>query len=427
MIKIFYHINLFILVCFFLFMMIKEPNSELCSKCKGRGYCGKACPILRKFNFLGKPKTHFSGSSPPEIFIGHYNYPNLNTGILVPQEYGNTEEYSMPELWHEKNFSIEQILNLRSKMIYAMFKSNIKDARKEKRFLSLMQEISMADRKVDTEIILKNLPSRKISFDSQMPVIGNPAPLKSARLEENPHINKKVDYLTNDIHVKANNAINELYKSKIQISNIIKVLSAGLLGIGIRRKLVPTRWSITATDDSISKLLLEKIRFYQETNEIMLFHSEYVGNHYEFLLLPDKFSFEVIEAKMSGSVWNPSQELFFAKDYESFQGRKNYADEVTGAYYANRLALCEYFEKIKRQASCLVMRECRPEYYAPLGVGILREASREAFKQQGEKFESITAALKHAQMRMRLPVSLFMEKSQLLKEHGRQKRLTAFI
>ena len=404
--------------------MIKE---DLCVKCKGRGYCNKPCPILAKFNFLGKPKTHFSGSSPPEIFIGSYGYPYLDTGILAPQEYGNTEEYSMPELWHERNFSIDKILSLRSKLIYARFKSNIKDARKETKFLSLMQEISMSDRKVDTEIVLKNLPSRKINFDSHMPIIGNPAPLKAVRLEENPHISKKVDYLTNDTNVRANTAINELYKSRIQISNIIKVLSAGLLGIGIKRKLVPTRWAITATDDTISKLLLEKIRFYQETNEIMLFHSEYVGNHYEFLLLPDKFSFEVIEAKMSGSVWNPSQELFFAKDYESFQGRKNYADDVTGAYYANRLALCEYFERIKRQASCLVMRECRPEYYAPLGVGILREASRDAFSKQGEKFETIQQALEQAQTRMRLPVLLFRKKSVLLREYGRQRKITQFF
>jgi len=402
-------------------------NSELCARCKGRGYCGKSCPILAKFNFFGKTKTHFSGSSPPEIFVGRIGYPQINTGILSPEEYGDTSSFSMPEIWYEKNFSIKQILDLRSRLIYARFKSNIKEARKSSKFLALMQEISMADKKVDTEIFLKKPPKFDINIDKHIPIIGNPAPLLNARLEENPHVPKKVEYLAGDTDIKAIQAINELYQANIQISNIIKVLSAGLLGLGIRRKLVPTRWAITATDDTISKLLLEKIRYYPEISEILLFHSEYLGNHYEFLLLPDKFSFEVIEAKLTGSVWNPVGPLYLAIDYEQFTGRKNYAANVTGAYYSNRLALCEYLEQIKKQASCLVMRECKPEYYAPLGVGILREASRDAFLKKPEKFLSINQALEQAQKRLRLPTSVFKNNSWLLKEYKKQTRLSKFF
>ena len=60
-----------------------------------------------------------------------------------------------------------------------------------------------------------------------------------------------------------------------------------------------------------------------EINEISLFHGNYVGNYYEILFLPDKFSFEVIEAYMSGSVWNPlSAKINFSQDFERFSGRK---------------------------------------------------------------------------------------------------------
>jgi len=404
-------------------------DSKLCIKCKGRGYCGKPCPILSKISeFLPKAKTHFSGSSPPEIFVGRHNYPFVNTGILSPTEYGKTEELSMPEIWHEKKFSINDILKLRGKLIYARFKSNIKDARKQGKMLQLMQEISLADKKVDTEIFLKKPPKLNFDLNKESPIIGNPAPLKYARLEENPHVPKKTEYLANDTHVKANIAIKELYESKIQVSNIIKVLSAGLLGKKISRKLVPTRWAITATDDTISKLLLDKIRYYQETSEILLFHGDYVGNHYEFLLLPDKFAFDVIEAYMSGSIWNQfSPKVNLSQDYETFKGRKTYAGNVTGAYYTARLAVCEYLEKIKKQASCLVMREERPEYNAPLGVGILRELGREAFKRKPEKFSTIQQALETAQTRLRLPVSVFKNKSWLLKEYGKQKRLSSWF
>jgi len=403
-------------------------NSELCTRCKGRGYCGQPCKVLDKFKeLIPKSTTHFSGSSPPEIFVGRIGYPYLNTGILAPADYGETESYSLPELWYKEKLSIPQILSLRGKLIYARFKSNIKDTRKKTRFLSLLQEISMADKKIDTEIILKKAPKKVFEVSRESAIFGNPAPLKAARLEENPHIPKKIDYLTSDTDVKASQAIKELYKSKIPISNIIKILSAGLLGLTSNRKLVPTRWSITATDDTLSKELLKKIRYYSEISEILLFHGYYLGNHYEILLLPDKFSFEVIEAYFSGSVWNQNKEIKLSQDYESFSPRKTYASQVTGAYYAARLALAEYLEKIHKQASCLIMREERPEYNAPLGVGILRELCRDIFSKPAETFPSIKEALSASSKRLKLPIEVFTNQLKLLKEYKKQTRLSKFF
>jgi len=404
-------------------------DSDMCVRCKGRGYCGKPCKILAKIkNFFPKTKTHFSGSSPPEVFVGRMGYPRVNTGILSPQEKGNKEEMSLPEIWYEKNLTIKEILNHRGQLIYSRFKSKISDARNSRKFLSIMQEISLADKSVSTEFFLKKPVKTSIDVDKSFPIIGNPAPLKAIRLEENPHVNRKVDYIVSDTDNKAASSIIELYKTKTtETSSIIKILSAGLLGLKKNRKLVPTRWSVTATDDTLSKFLLKKIRFYPEISEILLFHGYYVGNHYEFLLLPDKFSFEVLEAYFAGSVWNPSNKINLAQDYEPFSGRKTYASFVTGAYYTARLAVCEYLEKTKRQASCLIMREERPEYYAPLGVGILRELGRDAFSKKPEKFNTIQEAIQQAQTRLKLPVTTFTNKSWLLKEYGVQKRLQEFF
>jgi DNA repair protein NreA len=409
-------------------LKMQQLDAELCARCKGRGWCNRPCIVFERIKkLLPKTKLHFSGSSPPEIFVGREGYPNVNTGILSPQYYGDTESMSMPEIWHSKNFCIDNILNKRSQLIYSRFKSQITDARKSSKFLDAMKEISLADKSVSTEVFLQKPARASISFDQSMPLIGNPAPLKKISIQENPHVDRKVDYITSDTDNKAANSIKSLYKAT-EISNIIKILSAGMLGLKNKRKLVPTRWAVTATDDTISKSLLEKIRYYPEISEIMLFNAEYVGNHYEFLLLPDKFSFEVIEAKMPGSVWNPfSPSIVVMQDNEGFHGRKHYASNVTGAYYSNRLALCEYFEKIKKQASCLVMRECRPEYYAPLGTGILRETSREALSKSPEKFNTIEEALSQSQKRMRLPVSIFKDKSWIIKNFGKQARLSRWF
>lgn len=408
-------------------------ETTLCVKCKGKGFCGKPCLIYSKIkNFIPKTKTHFSGPSPPEIFIGRYNYPNISAGILSPEmdTHENTEEFSMPEIWHEKKFSIDQILTNRSKLVYGKFKTQIKKAKvlsAKNFFVEIMQEISMAYKPVSTEFFLKKPPKKNLEIDKHLPIIGNPAPLRFARLGENPKIKPKVEYLVSDNDAKAVDSIAELYKSEIPISNISKILSAGLLGLKTQRRLVPTRWSITATDDTISKNLLKKIRNYQEISEINLFNGEYNGNHYEIFLLPDKFSLEVLEAEMQGSLWNLSQRVSIMHDYEFFYGRKTYANEVSGAYYANRLALCEYLEKIKRQASAIFFREVSPEYYAPLGVGILREICRDAFEKQPEKFLEIKEALETAQKRLKLPIKTFTNNSIILKEFGKQKRLNQWL
>lgn len=368
---------------------------------------------------LSKAKkiTEFSGSSPPEIFVGKWNYPNVYTGILSPQEYGNTEVMSSSELWHEKKLPIPTILNLRNKLIYARTPNNIKNLNSG--FHETLKEVAMTEKSISAEYKLKKPISQNPENDSKVPLISHSAPIDKVRLQENAVIKPKIDYLVNDTDVKSTLAIKELDKSGIPNSTIIKILSAGLLGLKQNRKMVPTRWSITAVDDTLSKEKLKKIKTLPEIPEIQVHTAEYLGNHYEFLLLPEKWSFEVIEISLNkGGVWH---------DYESFFPRKAYADSVTGAYYANRLALTEYLEKIQKQCQCIVFREVRPEYYAPLGVGILRQTSREAFLQPGTKFSTLKEALDDIQSRLKIPISNWTDKSIILKTYGQQQKLNRFL
>lgn len=385
-------------------------------KCKicGEENCKKHSILLGKAISL----KEFSGSSPPEVFVGRWNYPNIYTGILAPTEHGNTEVMSSPEKWHEKKLSISSILSMRNKLVYGRTQSNIHKLQ-EKKFMPVMQEIAMTHRSVGTEFKLKKPVSRNFERETRAPVIPRAAPLEKARLEENAPVKKKIDYLVSDGEIKSAPALVELHKANVPNSSLIKILSAGLLGLQKNRKLVPTRWSITAVDDTISKEKLARIKQFQELSEFLVFTSEYLGNHYEFLLIPDKWSFEVIERSVYGSK--------SCHDYESFFPRKKYADSVTGAYYANRLALTEYLEKIKRQCSCIVIREIRPEYNAPLGVGILRQTSREAFTQKSRKFPTLKSALEDVQSRLKQPISNYTRLSKILKEFGKQTRIRDFF
>lgn len=398
-----------------------------CKLCNQLGHTVESCPLAKKIReFSPRISYSFSGSSPPEIFVGRYNYPKVFAGIIAPNEYGETERYSIPEYWFRENASIEQIINYRARMIYSRFNVNVKSLSFEKK-INVMQEIALASKHVDLSFELASKPSEYMLIHSFWPFIGNPARLKSVTLESNPKVERKVEYLTADTDVKADEAIIELYQAGIKISNIIKVLSAGMLGLKLQRKLVPTRWAVTACDAIISNQLIEKIKGYAQLSSFLLFHSEYLGNHYEIILMPSCWSFEVIEAKMPECVWNKREQIFFAQDYENYFGRKDYAKNVTGAYYANRLAIVEYLEKIKRQAAALILREVRPEYNFPCGVGILREATRAAFTKKPEEFSCFEDAIKAAQQRLKLPIEKFIKNSRLIKEFKAQKNLLQYL
>jgi hypothetical protein len=401
---------------------------QLCIRCKGRGWCGGPCKILAQLKmFQPKIKKEFEGSSPPEIFVGKYGYPNVFAGILAPNEPGNTEYMSMPEIWHEQHMSITDILGYRSRMIYSRFTLPIKSAKSKQKnkFLDTMQEISLASKSADMSFKLKKKPATKINLSRFIAMIGNPAPLEKVKIESNIKVEKKVDYLVHDQDVKSVKALEELYHAKIPVSHMIKVLSAGMLGLRVQRKFVPTRWAVTATDDTISKFLINKIKSYPQIQDYRLFSANYLGNYYQILLFPGPWSFEVIEASSKGYFGHGNIATWH--DYELFYGRKKYAGSVTGAYYANRLAISEYLSAIRKQATAIIFREVSEEYWAPCGVGILREVTREAMNNKPKVFDNLNDALNEIKKQFKLPFDIYLRKSKLIENLKTQTRLQKFF
>lgn len=403
-----------------------DINVKRCKLCKQLGHNINSCPVkylLTKYK--PKVKDSIEGSSPPEIFVGSWNWPNVYFGFLSPNEYGNTEIYSKPEIWYKNKLTIEEILSFRVRMIYSRKITNIKKIKE--RELIILQEIGMAREHIDIEAKLKKPPLFKPINNLYWPIIGFPAEFENLKIQSNPKIPNKVEKIFNDYDLNASEGIIELYKEKIEISDIIRLFSISCLGKKINRKIVPTRWAVTAVDEIISKNLIEKIKTYEIIDDYKVFHTEYLGNHYEIILLPSIWSFEVIEAKMPGCVWNKRCPLFMAIDYESYNGRKKYASNVTGAYYANRLAIAEYLEKIKKQAAAIILREVKPNYYAACGVGILREACRDALNKKPEIFYNLEDALNSVAKRLEIDIKKFINNSWLIKKFRSQTSLIKFL
>ncbi|MGD9276865.1 MAG: hypothetical protein PVJ67_06870 [Candidatus Pacearchaeota archaeon] len=387
----------------------------------------KATETCFKFKDL-KKISHLDSNSPPSVFIGSkLKYPNMNVGILSPLEKSNEAwVYDDAKYWAENNLGINDVLKLRNSLLNSRFQSRAHDARTNKKFLEIAKEIAIASRPVDIEIELKNKLNINKNRDRILTPNGLHGNLKKAKITSNVKVNQKLDKVMND-ELKSVEGIEVLYKNNFTEYTLSKILSVGVLGLRKNKKLVPTRWSITATDDTLAKLLLKKVKDYKWTENHELFLGEFLGNQYIILLFPNVFSFELFELYTPKSSWNPGNEMKASTDYESFQGRKTYASQTQGGYYATRLPILEYLEKIKRRASVLVIRIETPSYWAGLGVWVVRESVRKALANKKMKFSSyeelIESAKQIGKIKYNFDYNDLMKRSKLLKSLREQKKL----
>ncbi|GIU68312.1 MAG: hypothetical protein KatS3mg001_162 [Candidatus Pacearchaeota archaeon] len=341
--------------------------------------------------------SELESTSPPSVFVGSQVKEGIvNVGILSPLEKDNEAWiYDSPKYWASTGLGIKEVIHLRKGLLNSRFKSKITDPRKENKFLKLSQELALSSKPVDVEIKLKNKINPDMKKDKILAPQGMFAQIENVKITSNTKIDPAIDKAIND-DIKASESITELYNKNYNEYFLSQILSIGSLGLKKDKKLVPTRWAITATDDIISKKLIEKIRNYKEIENYELFFGEYMGNAYLILLFPRVFSFELFELYLPGSSWNPSNETKAATDYEGYEGRKNYAENTGGGYYATRLPITEYLEKIKRQASVLVIRIELPSYWAALGVWVVRESVRKALETKKLSFNEMREMFENA-------------------------------
>lgn len=353
--------------------------------------------VIRKIaeiNFKYKDLDKISAldtNSPPSVFIGSkLKYPLVNVGILSPLEKDeNAWAYDAPKYWAQQGFGIRDVINLRNGLLNSRFQTKVQTTGKDsQKFVQLAQELAMASKPVDVEIELKNRVAPGFQKDRVVLPQGMAGQLKKARIVGNVKVDRKLDKAIND-EVKASQSIAELYKNSFDEYTLSRILSVGVLGLKKDKKIVPTRWSITATDDTIGKKLLEGIKQYKWIENYELFFGEFMGNSYLIMLFPSTFAFELFELYLPGSSWNQSNEVKAATDYESFEGRKNYAEQTAGGYYATKLPILEYLESIKRQASVLAIRIELPSYWASLGVWVVRESVKKAMANKKLEFTDI--------------------------------------
>ena len=411
-------------------IVARGRQDSLCVLCKGsRMLCGKTrCSIMVKVNYYLKSvplmaNENIAGMSPPSVFIGRIGYPNVYAGPLVPPVHEDTSIFDLPERWFGK--SIDEIVGFRSLLVRGKHRVNVNNFKTAGKILDATRELALADDSVDMELNLTKKPRGSIFLDDDVQPFGPSAPIRDLRVG-NTRFDDRIEKAYYDTDLRATEAVLDLYNRGVFVTKIQKAFSVGAFGIEKKRRLVPTRWSITAVDDIVSKSLREKAKTYPEINEYRVYESIYMDNVFEILMIPAQYSYESMEAWYPGTVWNPNgKNIAIFSDYEGNSGRTTYA-QIGGCYYSARLATCEQLAKEKRQATVIVFREARPGYIMPIGVWQVRENVRNAMRQKPYMFKSLAESLQFIGGRFEIPLGRWIRQSELLKRALFQKTLTDF-
>jgi hypothetical protein len=362
------------------------------------------------------------GSSPPSVFVGRYGYPKVRIGPMIPPLHGDTTILDRTEMWAGK--SIEEIANYRLSLVRGTFSMNVHNT--SGRYLENMQELAMSERPAESEATFEKKPladfelEKEVRLNAEAAPFGPAAPLKTFKTSSL-SADQRIEAAHYDTDLKASDAIMELYRRGVETSSIHRVLSVGMLGLKKNRKLVPTRWSISAMDDTISSRLARENEANPAIDLFEVTQYSHLANYYSVILIPDDvWSFEMIE-----SWFTNSGQIATGADYEDARGLDHYPT-IAGAYFAARLALAEHLARRRRKAAALVLREIHAEYVMPLGVWQIREGVREALKKPAQKFESLDRALSFASSGMSVSRQEIARKSLLWQAFKNQTRITDF-
>ena len=269
-----------------------------CAVCKGKGLCGlPSCPITRRFHALKdtRPVSEYMGAS-PSVFVGSYGYPRVVGGPLMINDTDN------PLDWVRQGFSIDDIVSVRSRTIRGGSDLDVKIPD-----IGKVQEIALSAKPLDVEVAFEKPVSFDINFDGTVTPVGMSGAMKKLDVIDNASVSRIVDRCTSDTDLKATEAARIMFENGTDVYKITNLLTAGLLGV--KRRVVPTRWAITATDDMISTSIKREVIKMPALPEYQVFCGTLYGNTICFILIPSNdWRFEMLERWQKHSLWSGDEE-----------------------------------------------------------------------------------------------------------------------
>ncbi|MBO5151007.1 MAG: hypothetical protein J6B73_02405 [Methanobrevibacter sp.] len=366
-----------------------------------------------------KVGKNLEGSTPPSVFIGRWSYPKVYAGPMMVGEAGDTSIMDSPESWIGQNKQQEDIINYRMNLVRGKQLIKIDDL--ENPFVEKLQDISLASTSIDSEATFGKTPTGSMLTEDSMPH-GPSAVIEKFDIDA-VKWDRQLEKTFYDTDLKAGDAVVNLHNKDVPFSAMQKAFSVGAIGTKNKRKLVPTRWSITACDSTLADRFLKEVRKFEKLDTYRVYEFGSLNNYYIIILTPTEWQYEWYEAfiKIMGN-----EELIYS-DYETNGGKKEYSI-VGGCYYTAKMAVLDYLLKIKKQSGLLILREAY-EGYVPLGVFNVRENIKEAMQKPYKEFETLNDALKYGGTKLTIPISKYVKQGTLMNEmlHTKQTTLDMYF
>ena len=366
-----------------------------------------------------------SGATPPSVFVGRYGYPKVKVGPMVPPIHGDTTILDTPEMWPGKN--IGEIVNYRIALVRGV--SNIDVHNANGNYVESLQELAMTSKSVESEAIFERRPvvdieqEKYFGLDTDSAPFGPVAPLKTFKTSSSLSVDRRLEKIFYDKDLRAAEGIVNLYQRGVEVSRICRVLSMGMLGLRKNRRLVPTRWSISATDEVISASLIKEIETFPTIDFFKVYKYSHLDNYYSLILIPD----DVWSFEMQEGWFDNNGNLGVGIDFENANGLDHYPS-IAGAYFAARLSVAEHLFKRRHKAAALILREIRPEYVTPVGVWQVREGIRQALNGDAKQFDNFERALSFACVNLSVSKNEWMRNSKIYSAMREQNmRITHFF
>jgi hypothetical protein len=383
---------------------------------------GKAAYLKRLTSKIKMPSVdigrELEGSTPPSVFIGSWNYPKVYAGPMITPIQGDTSIMDTPEAWIPDQKTQEDIIGYRLNLVRG--KQTVKITDLDNVFVEKLQEISLACNSIDSEAEFGSKP-QGMTFNEEHTPHGPSALIEKFDINS-VKWDRELEKAFYDNDLKAADAVMHLHQKEVPFSSMQKAFSMGTMGIDDNRKLVPTRWSITACDTTIGNRLLREVKNYEVIDTHRVYEFSSLNNYYAILLLPQEWMFEWMEAFLHVL---GKEELIFS-DYEHNSVKKGYS-RVGGCYYTSKMAVLEALAREKKQSAAIILREAY-QGYIPLGVFNVRENIRSAMNEPYREFEDIKTSLDYISSNLKLPLDKFVKQSDLLREllTSRQTTLDCF-
>ncbi len=392
-----------------------------CIFCGSRAHDYRQCVIgYRTRAATARPlttgATDLAGQA-PNVFIGKAGYPKVRAGILATP---HDDEHDAPAAWAAHGTPIPEIVRRRTELVNSFTVSDIKA---HGRFTDLLRDVSVAKRSVDVELTLARPVVHRLTINEDAAPHGPNVSLTGGRITQNVPVDTRVDKAASAADLTASDAIARLAKGGVDGYYLTKAFSMGNFGVAPERKLVPTRWSITAVDDIQAKELLVRVRE-ARVGDCVAYYGGHLGNWYLLLCFDAPWQYELVEQYIGAKgaqAWT---------DHEPHQGRHDYAANTAGGYYAARLPIVERFADEGKQRAVLAIRIITDEYTTPLGVWVCREAVRKSLSATPLRFADRSLLVQYARESLKrmfgYDVDPVLARSVLLRDLFGQKRLSEY-